>query len=55
VARIFYAPALAPGKPTLIPHLQPEAGKRLEAGKTQRSVASSYNVSQSTISRLMPI
>jgi hypothetical protein len=27
-------------------------GKRLEEGETQRSVARSYNVSQSTISRL---
>jgi hypothetical protein len=27
-------------------------GKRLEAGETQRSVARSYNGSQSTISRL---
>jgi hypothetical protein len=32
--------------------LQKEARKRLEAGETQRSVARSYNVSQSTISRL---
>jgi hypothetical protein len=29
-------------------------GKRVEAGETQRSVARSYNVSQSTISRLAP-
>jgi hypothetical protein len=29
-----------------------EARKRLEAGETQRSVARSYNVSQSTISRI---
>jgi len=34
------------------PHQQKEARKRLEAGETQRSVARSYNVSQSTISRL---
>ena len=40
-------------KPTLTPHQQKEARKRLEAGETQRSVARSYNVSQSTISRLM--
>jgi hypothetical protein len=33
-------------------HQQKEARKRLEAGETQRSVARSYNVSQSTISRL---
>lgn len=39
-------------KPTLTPHQQNEARKRLEAGETQRSVARSYNVSQSTISRL---
>jgi DNA invertase Pin-like site-specific DNA recombinase len=39
-------------KPTLTPHQQSEARKRLEAGETQRSVARSYNVSQSTISRL---
>jgi DNA invertase Pin-like site-specific DNA recombinase len=39
-------------KPILNPHQQKEACKRLEAGETQRSVARSYNVSQSTISRL---
>ena len=39
-------------KPILTPHQQKEARKRLEAGETQRSVARSYNVSQSTISRL---
>ncbi|HEY2530396.1 MAG TPA: recombinase family protein [Xanthobacteraceae bacterium] len=39
-------------KPTPTPHQQNEARKRLEAGETQRSVARSYNVSQSTISRL---
>ena len=39
-------------KPRLTPHQQKEARKRLEAGETQRSVARSYNVSQSTISRL---
>jgi DNA invertase Pin-like site-specific DNA recombinase len=39
-------------KPMLTPHQQQEARKRLEAGETQRSVARSYNVSQSTISRL---
>src|SRR5271157_265824 len=33
-------------KPTLTPHQQKEARKRLEAGETQRSVARSYNVSQ---------
>jgi DNA invertase Pin-like site-specific DNA recombinase len=37
-------------KPILTPHQQKEA--RLEAGETQRRVARSYNVSQSTISRL---
>jgi 16S rRNA G966 N2-methylase RsmD len=41
-------------KPILTPHQQKEARKRLEAGETQRSVARSYNVSQSTISRLAP-
>ena len=40
-------------KPILTPHQQQEARKRLEAGETQRSVARSYNVSQSTISRLV--
>jgi DNA invertase Pin-like site-specific DNA recombinase len=39
-------------KPTLTPHQQKEASARLAAGETQRSVARSYNVSQSTISRL---
>jgi DNA invertase Pin-like site-specific DNA recombinase len=41
-------------KPILIPHQQKEARKRLDAGEAQRSVARSYNVSQSTISRLTP-
>jgi len=40
-------------KPSLTPHQQREALKRLDAGETQRSVARSYNVSQATISRLM--
>jgi DNA invertase Pin-like site-specific DNA recombinase len=39
-------------KPTLTPHQQQEARKRLAEGETQRSVARSYNVSQATISRL---
>ena len=39
-------------RPILTPHQQNEARKRIEAGETQRSVARSYNVSQSTISRL---
>jgi DNA invertase Pin-like site-specific DNA recombinase len=39
-------------KPTLTAHQQREARKRLAAGETQRRVARSYNVSQSTISRL---
>ena len=39
-------------KPILTPHRQKEARKRLDARETQRSVARSYNVSQSTISRL---
>jgi DNA invertase Pin-like site-specific DNA recombinase len=37
-------------KPILTPHQQQEARKRFDAGETQRS--RSYNVSQSTISRL---
>jgi DNA invertase Pin-like site-specific DNA recombinase len=40
--------------PTLTPHQQKEARARIAAGETQRSVARSYNVSQSTISRLTP-
>jgi DNA invertase Pin-like site-specific DNA recombinase len=40
-------------KPTLTPHQQQEARERLAAGETQRSVACSYNVSQSTVSRLV--
>jgi len=39
-------------KPSLTPHQQQEARKRIDAGETQRSVARSYNVSQATISRL---
>jgi DNA invertase Pin-like site-specific DNA recombinase len=39
-------------KPILTLHQQKEARERLKAGETQRSVARSYNVSQSTISRL---
>jgi DNA invertase Pin-like site-specific DNA recombinase len=39
-------------KPSLTPHQQQEARKRIEAGETQRSVARTYNVSQATISRL---
>src|SRR5580700_3448571 len=35
-------------KPILTPHQQKEARARVEAGETQRSVARSYNVSQST-------
>ena len=34
-------------KPTLPPHQQKEARKRIEAGEMQRSIARSYNVSQS--------
>ena len=37
-------------KPKLTTHQQREARERIEAGETQRSVARSYNVSQSTIS-----
>jgi DNA invertase Pin-like site-specific DNA recombinase len=39
-------------KPSLTPHQQREARKRIDEGETQRSVARSYNVSQATISRL---
>jgi DNA invertase Pin-like site-specific DNA recombinase len=39
-------------KPSLTPHQQQEARKRIDAGETQRSVARSYNVSEATISRL---
>jgi DNA invertase Pin-like site-specific DNA recombinase len=39
-------------KPILTLHQQKDACKRLDAGETQRSVARSYNVSQSTILRL---
>jgi DNA invertase Pin-like site-specific DNA recombinase len=39
-------------KPTLTPHQQKEARQRIAAGETHRSVARSYNASQSTISRL---
>jgi DNA invertase Pin-like site-specific DNA recombinase len=38
-------------KPILTPHQQKEARKRLDAG-AMRSIARSYNVSQSPISRL---
>jgi DNA invertase Pin-like site-specific DNA recombinase len=41
-------------KPILTAHQQREARKRLKAGEMQRSVARSYNVSQSRISRLGP-
>ena len=40
-------------KPKLTPHQQREARERITAGETQRSVARSYNVSQTTISRLV--
>jgi len=39
-------------KPTLTPHQQREALKRIAEGETQRSIARSFNVSQATISRL---
>src|SRR5690242_4792597 len=39
-------------KPMLTAHQQREARQRIAAGETQRSVARSYSVSQSTISRL---
>jgi DNA invertase Pin-like site-specific DNA recombinase len=41
-------------KPTPTPHQQREPRERTAAGETQRSVACSYNVSQSTISCLAP-
>jgi DNA invertase Pin-like site-specific DNA recombinase len=42
-------------KPSLTPHQQSEARKRVDAGEPQRSIARSYNVSQATISRLPPL
>lgn len=39
-------------KPKLTPHQEREARQRLADGETQRSIARSYNVSQSTIARL---
>jgi len=39
--------------PSLTPAQQKEIARRLEAGETQRNGARSYNVSQSTISRLL--
>lgn len=39
-------------KPTLTPHQQREARARITAGETQRSVARTDNVGQSTTSRL---
>jgi hypothetical protein len=39
-------------KPILTTNQQQGTHKRLEAGEAQRAVARSYNVSQSTISRL---
>jgi DNA invertase Pin-like site-specific DNA recombinase len=39
-------------KPKLTPHQQREARARVDAGEPQRSVARSFNVDQSTISRL---
>ncbi len=41
-------------KPKLTPHQQREALARREGGESHRSIARSYNVSQSTISRLAP-
>lgn len=41
-------------KPKLTPHQEREAQQRIAAGETQRSVARSYNVSQSAISRRAP-
>ena len=42
-------------KPKLTPYQQREAQERLAKGETQRSVARSYGVDQSTISRLPPV
>jgi DNA invertase Pin-like site-specific DNA recombinase len=42
-------------KPKLTQHRKREARARIEAGETQRNVARSYNVSQSTIARLQII
>ncbi|MGH7189471.1 MAG: recombinase family protein [Acetobacteraceae bacterium] len=42
-------------RPTLTPHQEREARQRIAAGETQRSVARSYNVSQSTFSRRAPV
>jgi DNA invertase Pin-like site-specific DNA recombinase len=39
-------------KPKLTPHQKQEACKRIAAGETHRSIARTYNVSHSTISRL---
>ena len=39
-------------KPKLTPHQQREAIKRRDRGEPMRDIASSYNVSHSTISRL---
>lgn len=41
-------------KPKLTPHQKQEAIKRRDAGETVRDIARSYNVSHSTISRLLP-
>jgi DNA invertase Pin-like site-specific DNA recombinase len=42
-------------KPMLTPHQQREARARMEAGETHRSIALTYNVSKTTISRLAPM
>jgi DNA invertase Pin-like site-specific DNA recombinase len=42
-------------KPKLTEHQKREARARLATDETQRSIARSYNVSQSTISRLSPV
>jgi len=43
------------GKPKLTPHQGRQARQRIASGETQRSVARSYNVSQSPISRRAPL
>jgi len=40
-------------KPKLTPHQQREAIKRRDAGEPTREIARTYNVSHSTISRLI--
>jgi DNA invertase Pin-like site-specific DNA recombinase len=41
-------------RPILTKHQRDEALKRMDAGESQADIARSYNVSQPTISRLVP-